>query len=460
MSHLLNSQSTHNYLHLLISQDTLQHFLASLYLNTSQTDSNTVEQEWGQYAVEMLLFELLVRERIELFSILSKYDKSAQVSMANILQEEEIIDEEQVDVPIKIDDASVSMETVVPPIMSPPPIASSLAKLKLLQSMKKKKDVITATIIKKTDGTATLKFDGPNKFDGNNSLSGYLLPPRSPGSSPTHSAANRSTGTSTCTSIISNLVDCSLECTSDYPAELQLQLMSNKTFRFMMDGIQNAMPLTFGSRSSPAHNRLDQHDEEVSEPEHLYLSTGISSFSMLFTVLDSVFKASFTNPSANITGILHLWNEVLQISMKRSKSKQMRTLFGTSLYSPLLSQKTQSIFLQELIAIDPTGSQTDSWCLYLYIFYLHVKCAKKIGDCLLAINCQQLFDFVTKCCELEITTSSDHRKEFAMDVIFEKFLTCLCQLNLTDCQEGSTEKNQKQGIELVFRVAVHTLSKR
>ena len=71
--------------------------------------------------------------------------------------------------------------------------------------------------------------------------------------------------------------------------------------------------------------------------------------------LNNVFVAATKNQFVNISSLLQVWNEVFHIVLKKNKHKQIRTLLQTSSsYAPLLSPETQSMFLQELIDINPS----------------------------------------------------------------------------------------------------------
>ena len=479
MTRLLNLKSHHTHLYELVTQKTLEQLISSLYTNVTQSQSNSEEQEWAQYAVEMLLFELLVREKNEMLYIKPIFDEEEekgkdddQISLEEKItgsEEDKKQSEPSLVTPLpslatplssfasplpylatplpSLAKPLPSLATPLPSLAMPlssiatplssflppsPPLTSLSDKHKLIQALKKKKELVNQVTKADTDKQLSAK-------------------------SPTYSY-----------SIISSLVDCFLECRLEYIAEIQLQKMAFKTYKCMLDGIQNATSLQYNAVEASTDNR---RTSSLGCFCTFLAYEKFNPFPLIFNAFNNVFVAATKNQFVDISSLLQVWNEVFHIVLKKNKHKQIKTLLQTSSsYAPLLSPETQSMFLQELIDINPSGPQMDRWCLYFSIFYLHLKCSKKMGNHCLVIDRQKLFDFLIKCCQLEVqvtttTTSSDNQKDSATGLVLEKFLSCLVELYVIDSHHhkdssSDQESSKEKGIQLLFEVIICILRKR
>ena len=418
-----------------MTQDELEMLIFFIYSNDTETHSSTEEQEWGRYAIEMLILELLVREKNEVFNIMSACsqheEEKRKTTQKGSKKKETENDGKKEDKRVEgMEEKHIKEKHSIsqPPPPPPPPPPSPPPQLSFHRknvSPKKSMEEVKRSDVKQL-------FKSP------------------------YSSA-----------IISNAVDCSLACKPVLTAELQLQVMAFKTYKNLLDGIQNARPIPYGMGMGPVHEAVikDQSDECS------LVSSDSSSFPMVFQAFNKVYF--FSNHHIHIPMLLRFWNETSHIVSKRCNRKQLGALFGsTSLTSFFLSTETESVFLQELINLDPTAPQMDRWYLYFSLFYLHMKCSKKIGDRCLFVNRQEMFNFLVKCCELEGLAGSEHQKDFAIDVVIGKVLSCLAQLYIIPSSQldgplGDREMSKKErhahkerGVDLLLEVLVHILRKR
>ncbi len=374
--------SYHNHLCQLITPETLEQLLTSLYCNYARPDSSATEEwEWARYAIEMLIYESLVREKSEV------------------------------------------LRKILAPPPPPPPPPAPMETVRKEESVPRKKKEISEKDYQTKPFRNTMGF--------------------------TYSS-----------SLISNHVNTALECRPQYMAEMELQKMAARTHTRMLDRIQNATPILYDTGTArdidSAHNDIEGACPLVSQ--------NVSSFPMIFTTFNNIAVTSCHNPFVDFISVLKFWREILHITVKRTKCKQLKIITGASPHpcSSLLSPETESIFLQELINIDPSGPQMEQWYLYFSLLYLHLKCVKKVGDCQLFINRSLLFEFLVKCCEFRLPCeSTEGQKDLPTEALLEKFLSCLARLFIVPHQLHDQELPPKErGIELMFKVVIHLLQKR
>ena len=261
-------------------------------------------------------------------------------------------------------------------------------------------------------------------------------------------------------SVISNHVSTALECRPQYMAEMELQKMAARTHTRMLDRIQNATPILYDTGTGCDIDSAHNDNEEVCS----LVSQDVSSFPMIFTTFNNIAVTLCHNSFVDFTSILRFWREILHIAVKRTKCKQLKIITGASPHpcSSLLSPDTESMFLQELINIDPSGPQMEQWYLYFSLLYLHLKCVKKVGDCRLLTNRSLLFEFLVKCCEFRLSSdSTEGQKDLPTEALLEKFLSCLARLFIIPHLLHDQELPPKErGIEFMFKVVIHVLQKR
>ena len=261
--------------------------------------------------------------------------------------------------------------------------------------------------------------------------------------------------------IISNSTDHRLEGRVAFPAEMQLQVMSQQVYETLLKAVQYATPQSF------------ETSEDLSQPSSASkgMKDGKGSLCLLLPALERAFLGAINQQGSTVSvlSLLQFWTEVGHVTLTMIKKKWLAVLLHSSLVVPistgnseklplklkLVSPRALSLLLDKL----QVSSMQDVrlWQLSILLLHLHSKFCKKAYEDM-TVDVDKLYAVLMRYCTSQESESEQQCQESNQELTFSKLLTGIASLHLRGESDGA--ESRVSGAHFLLNMLVMTIEAR